>query len=254
MPIPLIPAAIAATGLLQTGASIWSNRASQNANMRLAKYQYSKDLEMWNRNNEYNTPAAQMQRLEDAGLNPNIVYGSGTVSGNTSGSMPHYQAPRIQYETPVPDIPQMIGMYQDIRKSNAEIDLIKAQTKATYNTSMNKELEGILLGLDTTKASYEREALLQNEETFIDSLVSGWKTKMDIQKNAKAVAQLNESRLTTEQLRQQYQKYENQFKAMGITSSDHPAFRIIAAIFNELGINPLSMFSELKTAYKREYK
>ena len=33
-------------------------------NRKLAEYQYSKDLEMWNRANEYNTPANQMQRFK----------------------------------------------------------------------------------------------------------------------------------------------------------------------------------------------
>ena len=66
----LLPLAIAGTGLLQSASNILSNRSSQNANMRLAKYQYAKDVEMWNMNNAYNTPKAQMDRLMDAGLNP----------------------------------------------------------------------------------------------------------------------------------------------------------------------------------------
>ena len=40
----------------------------------LAEYQYQKDLEMWNKQNEYNNPSNQMARLKDAGLNPNLVY------------------------------------------------------------------------------------------------------------------------------------------------------------------------------------
>lgn len=32
-------------------------------------------LDMWNLTNEYNSPAAQMQRYQDAGLNPNLIYG-----------------------------------------------------------------------------------------------------------------------------------------------------------------------------------
>ena len=31
-------------------------------------------LDMWNLVNQYNTPAAQMQRFQDAGLNPNLIY------------------------------------------------------------------------------------------------------------------------------------------------------------------------------------
>lgn len=39
-------------------------------------------LEMWNKENEYNTPKAQLQRLMDAGLNPNLFGGQ-----NTGGSI-----------------------------------------------------------------------------------------------------------------------------------------------------------------------
>lgn len=39
---------------------------------------------MWNAQNAYNTPAAQMERLKEAGLNPALVYGSGSVVGNAS--------------------------------------------------------------------------------------------------------------------------------------------------------------------------
>lgn len=47
--------------------------------------QYQGALDQWNRENAYNTPAAQMQRNIDAGLNPNLVAGGGVQ--NTSGSM-----------------------------------------------------------------------------------------------------------------------------------------------------------------------
>lgn len=35
---------------------------------------YKRALDMWNMENEYNTPSAQMQRYVDAGLNPNLIY------------------------------------------------------------------------------------------------------------------------------------------------------------------------------------
>lgn len=36
--------------------------------------------------NEYNNPSNQMKRLQDAGLNPMLVYGSGNMVGNQSGT------------------------------------------------------------------------------------------------------------------------------------------------------------------------
>lgn len=40
----------------------------------------------WNLANDYNHPIQQMERLKAAGLNPLLVYGSGSVSGNTASS------------------------------------------------------------------------------------------------------------------------------------------------------------------------
>lgn len=50
------------------------------------KDQNKEQWNMWNAQNAYNTPAAQMQRLKEAGLNPMLVYGSGSHSF-TAGSM-----------------------------------------------------------------------------------------------------------------------------------------------------------------------
>lgn len=57
---------------------------------KAADYKYAQDLNMWNLVNAYNDPAAQMERLQKAGLNPNLVYGGGNVTGNASGSGPEY--------------------------------------------------------------------------------------------------------------------------------------------------------------------
>lgn len=45
-------------------------------------------LTSWTMANDYNHPVAQMERLKAAGLNPNLVYGSGSVTGNTA-TTPH---------------------------------------------------------------------------------------------------------------------------------------------------------------------
>lgn len=50
------------------------------------KQQNQMQWDMWNAQNAYNTPAAQMQRLKEAGLNPMLVYGSGSHSFS-AGSM-----------------------------------------------------------------------------------------------------------------------------------------------------------------------
>lgn len=67
-------------------------------NRLLAEYQNSWNKQMWNETNEYNSPTAQMARYQDAGLNPNLIYGQGTP-GNagslTSSTAGEYTAPKM---------------------------------------------------------------------------------------------------------------------------------------------------------------
>lgn len=61
-------------------------------NQALQDQAYKQNLEMWNYENEYNSPTQQMARLRAAGLNPNLVYGGGNVSGLTTSGAPQAQA------------------------------------------------------------------------------------------------------------------------------------------------------------------
>eukprot|EP00918_Siedleckia_nematoides_P067782 GHVU01147495.1.p3 GENE.GHVU01147495.1~~GHVU01147495.1.p3 ORF type:complete len:214 (+),score=17.21 GHVU01147495.1:281-922(+) len=102
------------------------------ANKEMAQYAYSKDLEMWNLGNQYNTPEAQMTRLKSAGLNPNMIYGSVKATGNVASQLPNFQAPRIDYKNQSPlDIPNTINMYQDVKMKNNQNDLLREQVNLT---------------------------------------------------------------------------------------------------------------------------
>ena len=72
------------------------NERTIQAQRDQAEFAYNKDLEMWNRANEYNAPTAQMARLREAGLNPNLVYGKGATA-TSSAQLPKYQAVRPEY-------------------------------------------------------------------------------------------------------------------------------------------------------------
>lgn len=135
MPLAVMPSIIGAVGgavqsLINSNTAKRNTDLQNRANQQLAEYQYSKDLEMWNRGNVYNDPSSQMERLKKAGLNPNLVYGSG-ATGNTAGQLPKYNAPTMQYNyTPPVDLPGMIGMFQDIQLRNAQVRNIDAQANA----------------------------------------------------------------------------------------------------------------------------
>ena len=109
------------------------------ANMNMAEYAYSKDLEQWNRANAYNTPAEQMKRLKEAGINPHMVYGSGSVSQNAVSS-PSYNAPRIEKTAYPRDLSGLnaLAPYLDISMRQAQVDNVKANTdKIKSDTAIN---------------------------------------------------------------------------------------------------------------------
>lgn len=116
------------------------------ANRELAKYQYDRDLEMWEKGNIYNSPLAQMDRLKAAGLNPNMVYGSGSAAGMSAGTLPKFNAPTQSYNyIPPVDIPQIIGMFQDFQLKNAQMrnmDQALQLGDVKWSILRNQEVEG----------------------------------------------------------------------------------------------------------------
>lgn len=113
---------------ISTGTGLLGQWTNYRLNRKLAEYAYSKDLEMWNRQNAYNAPIMQMQRLAEAGLNPNMMYGTGQ-SANQAKEMPRYNAPTASFDTYVPNILQTIGSFQDIRIKKAQADNFQAMAR-----------------------------------------------------------------------------------------------------------------------------
>lgn len=116
-----------ANSFLNSGVSIYNTKKTNEANMKLAEYAYQQDYQQWLREMEYNTPANQMKRYLDAGLNPNLIYSQGNP-GNSSVSSPQYKAPHLQYQVAAPQLDtmlsqvgQILGMYNNSRLVDAQV-------------------------------------------------------------------------------------------------------------------------------------
>lgn len=75
--------------------NFFMNRANNEANSRLALNQNRYNLEQWERETAYNSPAAQMARLREAGINPHLAYSQGQVM-NEAASSPDMTAATYQ--------------------------------------------------------------------------------------------------------------------------------------------------------------
>lgn len=128
-------------------------RETNQANRENQEYQNEWNLNMWNKQNEYNSPLAQRQRLEAAGLNP-IFYGlDGNGNSGALQSAPFTAIPGA----PMGNSGQFLGEgIMNAAKTAAEIDLIKSQAKKT-----NEETKGVSLGNQILAA--QKPALIENE-------------------------------------------------------------------------------------------
>lgn len=139
------------------------------ANKELARYQYSKDLEMWNRQNLYNLPSAQMERFKEAGLNPNLIYGQGNA-GNAA-TMPRYQNVQADYtsQKSLVNLPLVLSMFNDYRMKNANVDLLNEQIRGQKARS----------DLDSMKAEWMMQKTLSDQKGSRLKYMPNWMQKFD---------------------------------------------------------------------------
>lgn len=104
----------------------WLLQDAQNrANKEQTKDAQRFSVDMWNLQNQYNTPSAQVQRLRDAGLNPNLAYGqvadskAALVGAPSPAHMGRVESPRLF------DYQQVVNMQEQnklIRSQRAEVE------------------------------------------------------------------------------------------------------------------------------------
>lgn len=124
------------------GLNIISTAMTNRANERMQQQQNAWNLEQWERNNAYNSPAAQMQRLKAAGLNPDLMYGqnAGGASGNSPAPAPGTQ--------PIPKQPFRVDPYL-----TAQLKLLASQT---YKNNMDGKVSDIQAQNDEELMKIER--------------------------------------------------------------------------------------------------
>ena len=136
----------------QIAAQREENRLNRYYNQMLARQQNQWNLEQWQRENYYNSPAAQMYRLRQAGLNPDLMYGQGTT-GNSAGSPemtsgassePQDMASLLSKRSLGQTLSMSIEREQQRRMTEAQIEAIKANTKKTEEETAGVSLDNLI--------------------------------------------------------------------------------------------------------------
>jgi hypothetical protein len=165
----------ALSGAAQVGGQLQQNRKANAFSREMYEKTRADNIKFWDMQNEYNSPQKQMQRLQSAGLNPNMIYQSGGGT-QAAGSI---QTPDVQGgQFRAPDFSQIsnpVQGYFDTKIKQAQYDnLLAANTtmqqeailkaaQALGETSRTKG-QGIANDLAATNFQYSVEAArLDNE-------------------------------------------------------------------------------------------
>jgi hypothetical protein len=172
-------------------------QASQNKkNRQFSEKMYEKQKAdsyvAWTAQNEYNSPKAQMSRFQEAGLNPNLIYGQGNSGNSGAVSTPDVQTPQtrspewgnafqgaaqgsLQYMNQIYDIKIKQATYDNLLSQNTVIenqaDLVAAQTA---NTGASEGWTRFRTGFETdlagTSGDLRREQLRQMTTNIDNSI------------------------------------------------------------------------------------
>lgn len=150
MPIPIAAAIAGGAALAGTAVNAITQGNQNKKNRAFSREMYERqkadNIDFWNTQNSYNSPAAQMQRLKEANLNPHLAYGNGSVA-NTGGSIssPHFSTP--DQKAPTIDLPAVVQGYFNVKQQAANIN--------------NTQKQGDILALEAQKKALENGALAE---------------------------------------------------------------------------------------------
>jgi hypothetical protein len=185
---------------------------------------------MWNKQNAYNTPKSQMERLKQAGLNPNMVYGTGTVSGNTSGQMPQYNAPSAEYHVPDFNMPNVVGEYQQIKLAEANIDRIKQATLTDGQRMINEAAKTLGIMSDSQKKRTSAQIAKSTQQYMVEAQ----KLAVD---QAKSRIGVSNSQIALNDARRQGQLIANKIQDSGKVGPLGNSIRVLEGIYRDAGLD-----------------
>lgn len=144
---------IIVSGILGAGgiaASLFGQKKANETNIKLAKEAQEFEKQQVEEMNKYNAPTQQITRLQDAGLNPRLMYGKSSDTGNQSG-MASGRMPTVKntLENMMKVDPLgTLQSYNAVRQQRADRELTEAKLGQVLSQTSKLDAEGQIKHLD----------------------------------------------------------------------------------------------------------
>ncbi len=133
--------AISALGLAGANAGfkfisdLFGQKQQNKNNLELAKYSFDRSMEAWREQAEYNSPLNQLKRYQEAGLNPNLIYGQ--INEGNASSAPQMSAPTSGRVSSI----DLLGQYTQIQNLQADMEVKQAQAENLRAAARNQSAQ-----------------------------------------------------------------------------------------------------------------
>lgn len=280
MPLPVAPLIMAGSSVASNilGASSQANANRKNCNFQREMYglQRSHALADWQMQNEYNSPAQQMQRYRDAGLSPHLIYGqtneaapvrsaetpTGTdraaqfdLSGVGQGALSYYDLRLKEAQTDNATKTNSILDQEKILKSIAALAGLTDLEKKQFDLGIDKEtrkqtieartLAVEKLGADISKAMADTQATTDENDRRAAMQAPTMLEKLEAILTARAnrAKTGDERNLIKQQIRnlredERIKKLDRTLKEVGVQPSDNFLIRLLGRIAGNSGPIP----------------
>lgn len=187
----LIAAGIsAAGGVASAGVNALAthklNKRQVKFTKKLMDYQQDINLANWNLQNAYNHPAEQVKRLKQAGLNPNLLYGTGSASTGNAGDIGDASAPSLSLHNPDysgigNSLAGALSLYQNWQLNKANLAHINADRERLSALTSSEMYRQTLMAAETSGKNLDNAI----KDAAKNDIISSYKADLDLKREQK---------------------------------------------------------------------
>lgn len=197
---------------------------------------------------DYNHPAQQMARLQEAGLNPNLIYGSSPAQAAGTGQAPDYQMKiGSQDILNTQTLRQITAQTQNIRAQARLADMNAAATSARL-PGLQAESEYAARKILSDIGQKEAQTELLKQQTKSALVDAGIKTATQQQEIKRIVenSKLADLNVKGKELQNAYDQMRNKLMSLGISPGDRVWIKALGMLIPSLQDRLPSIYDLIK--------